>query len=77
MKRLMMAAIGLALAGGAIAQAQPYPDRDRPATEAHERGVGEANGHEPGRNWRHHRRGHRVCVWRRYQHRRVCTWRRW
>ena len=88
MKTIIMLAIGLSLAGGAIAQAQPYgpgqtpppavrQDQARDARDMHDQADrgdrGDRGRHGP--NWRRHHRGHKLCVWR--HHQRVCHWRRW
>jgi hypothetical protein len=75
MHKVLLMAIGLSLASGAVAQAQPYgPPNAPPPVVRHD--VERDRDDYRNDGWRrdqHHRR--RVCHWR-HNHR-VCHWRHW
>jgi Ni/Co efflux regulator RcnB len=88
MKKTLLIAIGLSLAGGAMAQAQPMgpaqgpppmvshdqDNRGQPPMDRHDDRGGPDRDHQWRGHHRHHR-GHTVCF--RRHHHRVCEWRAW
>ena len=86
MHKALLLAVGLSLAGGAVAQAQPYgPPNGPPPAVRHDpddrgRIDRDDRGHHDRDEWRrrHHRHRHWVCEWRRHHHpHKVCYWTRW
>ena len=91
MNKIMLMAIGLSLAGGSIAQAQPYdPGRGPPPLQNQGMRHDDNGMRHDDRDMRHdgrgdrrdergygrrHHHGRKVCFWR--HHERICHWRHW